>query len=201
MHQLALELNAVLDNHIIGRSLSGMGRRLYFPRGIVAQSGEASAKAHRHNATVGLARAGGEPIMLPTMKEAIPSISPGDAVAYSTTAGAPQLRDLWATRLRRLNPTLPDIRTSRPVVVLGLTNGLFQVASLFVNPGDVVVLPDLFWGNYRLLFRERFGAEIVTYPLFAAEGSGFNVSGLEELLSQVTGKALVVLNFPNNPTG
>ncbi len=200
MHELALELNAVLDNHIIGRSLSGMGRRLYFPKGIVAQSGEAAARAHRHNATVGLARSGGEPMMLPSMKAALPAIAPGDAVAYSTTAGSAQLRDLWDTRLRRLNPRLTNLEISKPVVVPGLTNGLFQVASLFVNPGDGVVLPDLFWGNYRLLFQERFGAEIVTYPLFAGT-SGFNVTGLENALAHISGKALVLLNFPNNPTG
>jgi hypothetical protein len=41
MNPLAEELNSILDRGVSGRLLSPMGRRLYFPKGIIAQSAEA----------------------------------------------------------------------------------------------------------------------------------------------------------------
>lgn len=199
MHSLALGLNALLDNHIMGRALSIVGRRMYFPKGIVAQSAEAGERAHRFNATVGLARSGKQPLVLPSMQRMLDPLPPADTVAYSGTAGVARLRDSWGAALRRKNPSLGQTPTSRPVVVPGLTNGLFQVGSLFLDPGDTVIIPDLFWGNYRLMLAERLGARIVTFPLFS--GGGFNTAGLEAALEAVPGKAMVLLNFPNNPTG
>ena len=42
--------------------LSGLGRRLYFPKGILSQSAEANQKAHRFNATIGIATEGDGPM-------------------------------------------------------------------------------------------------------------------------------------------
>ena len=42
--------------------LSGLGRRLYFPKGILSQSAEAKQKAHRFDATIGIATEGGSPM-------------------------------------------------------------------------------------------------------------------------------------------
>jgi hypothetical protein len=39
--------------------LSALGRRLYFPKGILSQTAEAREKAHRFNATIGIATEGG----------------------------------------------------------------------------------------------------------------------------------------------
>ena len=61
-------------------------------------------------------------------------------------------------------------------------------------------MPDLFWGNYRLIFEHGCGAHLKTYPTF--EGDGFNVAGLKAALMEGgPGKRVVLLNFPNNPTG
>ena len=38
------------------RMLSDLGRKLYFPKGILTQSAEAKQKATRYNATIGEAR-------------------------------------------------------------------------------------------------------------------------------------------------
>ena len=46
--------------------LSALGRRLYYPKGILTQSAEARQKAHRSNATIGIATEGGEPMHLPS---------------------------------------------------------------------------------------------------------------------------------------
>lgn len=62
-----------------------------------------------------------------------------------------------------------------------------------------MILPDLFWGNYRLIFEIRRETELVTYPFFS-EAGGFNTEGLATSLKGLN-KAVVILNFPNNPTG
>ena len=64
MNELAKGLNEVLDTSIAGAFLSQVGRRMYFPKGIVAQSDEAKQKADRYNATVGLATSKGQPMHL-----------------------------------------------------------------------------------------------------------------------------------------
>ena len=199
MNQLAQELNAVLDGTVAGRLLSSLGREMFFPRGIVAQTAEANQRAKRFNATVGMAFEEGDPIMLSGLRELVSGMSAREAVAYAPTPGVPELRKLWLEEMRRKNPSLGSAETTLPMVTGGLTNGLFQISELFVDRGDALVLPELFWGNYRLMIQVRRGAEIVDFPLFTPEG-GFNVDGLDAAIGDRK-KAMVLLNFPNNPTG
>ena len=199
MNPLAAELNETLAGTAAGRLLSETGRQMYFPRGIVAQTSEANQRAHRFNATVGMAFEGGEPIMLGPMRGQLSGMSPTDTVAYAPTPGLPELRTLWMEEIRRKNPSLGSTRTTLPMVTGGLTNGLFQISELFVDSGDALVMPDLFWGNYRLMAEVRRGAAIVPFPMFAG-GGRFNAEGLDRALEGQR-KAIVLLNFPNNPTG
>jgi aspartate/methionine/tyrosine aminotransferase len=199
MNPLAQELNSILDRTVAGRLLSRIGREMYFPKGIVAQTAEANAKASRFNATVGMAFAGGQPIMLPAIGRLVGELKPAEVVAYAPTPGVPELRDAWKSAMLRKNPGLAGAEISRPLVTAGLTNGLFQLAELFADPGDLVVVPDLYWGNYSLMFATRKSARIATFPLFDGHGA-FNVGGLAAAL-EGSRKALVILNFPNNPTG
>jgi aspartate/methionine/tyrosine aminotransferase len=63
-----------------------------------------------------------------------------------------------------------------------------------------MILPDLYWENYELIFSHAYGAKIQTYPTFS--GSGYNIEGLKAAIdAQPRGKKIVLLNFPNNPTG
>ncbi len=199
MNPLAIELNDILKGTAADRLLSDFGRRFYFPRGIAAQAAEARDLAQTYNATIGMACQDGGPMMPAAMEELLSSLSRSEAVEYAPNGGDAALRDLWQREIVRKNPTLEATGMSRPMVVAGLTNGIAQVADLFSDPGDRVIIPDLFWGNYRLIFQERHGADISTYPFFSADG-GFNTAGLGEALSGVA-KATVILNFPNNPTG
>ena len=64
MNELAVQLNAALEDSCAYPFLSELGKRMYFPKGIVAQSDEAKEKAKRYNATVGLATSKGEPFYL-----------------------------------------------------------------------------------------------------------------------------------------
>lgn len=209
MNPLAQELNGQLTSTVIGRLLSNLGSAMYFPKGIVAQSAEAKEKAHRLNATIGMAYRDGKALELPLLKEMLPGLSEAEAVSYAPTSGVPALRQRWRQMQIQRNPNMANIEYSLPTVVAGLTSGIFQTAELFVNTGDRIIIPDMFWGNYKMVFTERRGAEIDSFPFFSEQG-GFNVNGFADQLvksadlsrnSEGRGKIIIVLNFPNNPTG
>jgi len=202
MNQLADELNALLSGTVADRLLSDMGRRMYFPKGILSQGAEASERAYRFNATIGMAYEHGQPMMLNALRKELPGLTPTEAVAYASTAGVQKLRSVWKDSLYKKNPSLAGKRISLPVVVPGLTAAVSYICDLFVEPGDTVIVPDLHWPNYRLIVEERKTAAGITYPLFS--GEGYNVEALLEGVRQAgqrRGKAIIILNFPNNPTG
>jgi len=203
MNSLAEDLNTILSGTIAAKLLSDLGARMYFPKGILSQSTEASEKAKRFNATIGMSFENGQPMILDGIRNQLPGLSPSEAVAYAPTSGVLALRKSWKEELTRKNPSLKGASFSLPLVVPGLTAGISFLSDLFLDPGDAVVLPDMFWPNYRLIMEERKGARLVNYPMFSREG-GFNIEGLEAALaseSRKSGKIVTILNFPNNPTG
>ena len=66
----------------------------------------------------------------------------------------------------RKNPSLKGKTFSNPVVTNALTHGLRVCAELFADKGDRVVVPDLYWDNYALIFGEACGAKIETFNTF-----------------------------------
>ena len=201
---LAQQLNQRLEQAApaVFAMLSPLGRRLYFPKGILSQTAEAKQKAKRFNATIGIATEGGGPMVLPSMHRHLVDVAPSDAYNYAPPAGRPTLRELWREKQIAENPSLRGKRFGLPIVTSALTHGLALVGDLFVGEGDRILLPDQLWGNYRLTYEVRLGAEIATYPFYA--GGGFNVDGFASALAeqaQGRDKLIVLLNFPNNPTG
>jgi len=91
------------------------------------------------------------------------------------------------------------VPTSLPLVTHGLTQGLSLVADLFGDPETEVILPDLAWENYELLFQMRAHCKLRHYPYF--HDGGFHVRGFAEALAATPGKAIVILGFPGNPSG
>jgi aspartate/methionine/tyrosine aminotransferase len=202
---LASELNAIIEDSCpaLFGTFSQLGKELYFPRGILTQTAEAREKAYRYDATIGIARSGGEAMHLDSVTGFISGLSPDQAVDYAPSTGNPKLRRAWLDEMLRKNPSLSGKEISMPVVTSGITHGLTIAGELFVDPGDVVILPDKFWGNYQMIYGVRRGAEIRTFPFFTDSG-GFNAEGMTTVLDGVLsekGKAVLVLNFPNNPTG
>lgn len=204
LHPLARELNERLEaaSPETFAMLSALGRRLYFPKGILSQSAEASARAHRMNATIGIATEGGEPMFLRSLASHLRELSPTEAFAYAPPAGQPALRERWKEKMLAENPSLRGKVFGLPIVTSAITHGLALVGDLFVDPGDRIVLPDKQWDNYALTFETRLGAELVTHPFYA--GGGFAVDAFTEALAAAAAgreKVLALLNFPNNPTG
>ena len=205
MNLLAKQLNETLqsENPHIFDMLSGIGKAIYFPKvGILSQSAEASAKAKKYNATIGIATEGGQPMHLKAIQDTLSAYEPKDIYPYAPPAGKPELRKIWREKMLQENPSLTGKSFGQPIVTNALTHGLSIVADLFADSGDAVIIPDKNWENYELTFSVRRGAEMIEYPLYN-ENNRFNSEGLrEKLLAQGDkGKAIVILNFPNNPTG
>ena len=204
MNEIAQDLNRQIQqkNPYIYELLSQLGRDLYFPKGILTQSAEAKQKAYRFNATIGIATEHDQPMFLPLIQKTLTNYDPKDLYPYAPIAGKPELRQLWREKMIKESPSLKDKPFSNPIVTSALTHGLSIIADLFVNENDPLILPDKLWGNYNLIFGVRRGANKITFP-FYTEGGAFNTLGMKEaLLSQKDhGKAILLLNFPNNPTG
>ncbi|MDY6795084.1 MAG: aminotransferase class I/II-fold pyridoxal phosphate-dependent enzyme [Actinomycetota bacterium] len=204
INPLAVELNETLRDKApsLYRSLSVLGKELYFPRGILSQTAEAKRSADRYNATIGIATSGEEPLHLPFLRKQLPYMEPSETFPYAPATGLPELRRLWKEHQLEVNPGLAGKGFSLPVVTSGLTHGLSICADLFCDAGNTLLLPDKIWGNYRLIFETRRGANIAQYPLFKPEGGMDTASFRLSLIGLDQGsKVLVLLNFPNNPTG
>jgi aspartate/methionine/tyrosine aminotransferase len=205
VNPLATALNRQLeeDNPVVLKMLSELGRQLYFPKGILSQSAEARQKAHRFNATIGIATEHDEPMCLDCIQKKLSAFAPKDLYSYAPPAGKPELRRLWREKMVRQNPSLRGKKFSEPIVTNALTHGLAIAADLFVDAGDHVVLSDMMWGNYHLTFGVRRGGQLHTYATFDENG-GYNIAALRRALRKTAdekGKAIVLLNFPNNPSG
>lgn len=201
INALAQELNETLKETTPGVLLSDVGTRLYFPKGIIAQSGEAKKLGKTANGTIGMTVIDGTPVMLPSVKKYIPDLSSRELVAYAPTAGNPDLRELWKQALIKKNPSLEGKSFSLPVVVPGLTAGISYLADLFLDETKPLVAADPSWDNYVLIANARRNAEFVQFPMFA-DGK-FNIPGLEKVLREQakSGSVRVLLNFPQNPSG
>ncbi|HDZ90577.1 MAG: aminotransferase class I/II-fold pyridoxal phosphate-dependent enzyme [Deltaproteobacteria bacterium] len=205
MNPIAQELNQIIrsGNEHIYEMLSEVGKNLFFPKGILSQSAEAREKAHRFNATIGMATEKGRTMHLPSVMAMLGEIRPEDALTYAPSFGILPLRETWQDELYRKNSSLKGKEVSLPVVTNAITHGLSVVSDMWVDPGDTIVLPDKMWGNYNLIFAVRRGARIVNYPLFDHKGR-FNLEEFQSCVSTHAGagrKIIPILNFPNNPTG
>jgi aspartate/methionine/tyrosine aminotransferase len=200
MNLLAEELNKDLQAGApqIFNMLSERGKAIYFPfKGILGQTAE--AKSSKINATIGTAfEDDGSALALECMESMVNLSS--DSFLYAPSFGLPKLREEWGKLLSVKNPGLKGKTFSLPVVTAALTHGLSIAGYMFLNTGDEVILPNLYWDNYELLFCEGFGAKLTFYNTFV--NGGFDVSAFSKALNAgKVGKKVVLLNFPNNPAG
>jgi aspartate/methionine/tyrosine aminotransferase len=208
LNPIAQELNAIIKsaNPYLLEMLSKTGKRLYFPKGILAQSAEAKQKADpKFNATIGIATENLRTMHLPEVMDFLngEKLRPAETLTYASSFGVPELRQAWKASLYDKNPSLKGKTISLPVVTTGITHGISAFSDLFLDPDDAVIFPDKMWGNNILIMSVRGDARISTYPLFTAQG-GFNVQAFADQVrkeAQNNSKVVVMLNFPNNPTG
>lgn len=205
MNPIAQELNQVIQagNPHLMEMLSDIGKELFFPKGILSQSAEAKEKAHKLNATIGIATEGDGIMCFDSVVDSINNISPRESLTYAPSFGIPVLRQTWQKSLFEKNKSLEGKSVSLPVVTCGITHGISIFSDVWLNPGDVVILPDMMWGNYNMIMALRKGARIRNYPIFNSSGQ-FNLEAFETVVQEEASKnkkITVLLNFPHNPTG
>lgn len=195
MNKLAKGLNSTLGS--AAEFLSQEGKRMYFPYGgILGQGGE--AKGCEINATIGMAfEEDGSPLVMKCFGEL--TRMDKKVFLYAGSFGLPALREAWSKLELKKNPSLKGVKFSNPVVTNALTHGIRVVAELFADKSDELVSPDLYWDNYELIFQEAVGAKVTHFNTF--KRGSFDAEAMKKALMRPGKKKILILNFPNNPTG
>lgn len=195
MNRLAKQLNETLG--AASSFLSASGKRMYFPYGGILGQG-AEARTCEINATIGMAfEEDGSPLVMDCFTK---NVGLGKkAFLYAGSFGLPKLREVWRAMEFKKNPSLKGKTFSNPVVTNALTHGLRVAAELFAGSGDELVIPDLYWDNYELIFKEAVGCRVRKFNTF--KDGAFDAGALRSALLAPGGKKILILNFPNNPTG
>jgi len=197
----AQEANDIIrkNNPAVYELLSKKGRAIYYPsKGILAQG--AAAKNKNINATIGTAyEDDASPMVLPGLANLM-NIDRKDVFPYAPSQGINPLRTKWQELIREKNPSLGKTLISLPVTACGVTNALSMTAYMFIDEEDEVILSDLYWENYDLVFGNAYGAEFEYFNFF--KDGIFDIESFHnKVCNGPTSKKIVLLNFPNNPSG
>ncbi len=200
LNSQATALNQILKTHnkTVYELLSKKGRAIYFPAmGILAQGNAARGK--EINATIGTAyEDDGKPMVLPSMAQVF-GVDSKDAFPYAPSQGIKPLRDKWSELIKAKNPSLGAQEISTPVVTCGVTNALSIIGYMFADENDEIILSDLYWENYDLVFDNAYSAKLKFFNLF--KNDKFDIDSFKKAVGGRVGKKILLLNFPNNPSG
>ena len=122
-----------------------------------------------------------------------------DAHGYQPTMGTPELRQAMAGFYKRWYDVDLDARTE-VLPLIGSKEGILHVTLAFVNPGDVVLVPNPGYPTYTSLSK-ILGASMVNYDLREDNGWQPDFDQLEEIVRQTSNIRLLWTNYPNMPTG
>ncbi|MFX0139352.1 MAG: aminotransferase class I/II-fold pyridoxal phosphate-dependent enzyme [Candidatus Hodarchaeota archaeon] len=201
-------------------AFSDIGKRVFLPEGIFYWSDRAKNDAELIG-TIGSAYGfekdfieGGESEWLPCYLKEIKeysSLSVKEIVPYASIGGLLELRKIWKKWIihKSRYSQKDEISISRlekylttPVITGGVTNGIFQSCTLFLNPNEYIIVPNKRWGNYDNIIRKFIGAKIKAFDFF--KRNEINIEGLKAVINEtakIQEKIVILLNFPNNPTG
>jgi aspartate/methionine/tyrosine aminotransferase len=203
------------------RAFSELGKRIFLPDGIFYWSGRAKKEADIIG-TIGSAFGyekdfvdGGSSDWLPCYLSEISeftNLNIKNIVPYASIGGLSETREIWKkwvikksqydeiqdkTLIQKLEKQI-----TTPIITAGVTNGIFQCSSLFLNPGEFIIAPNKRWGNYDNIIEKFIGAKIKPFTFF--KDQNINLESLENAINEIAGiqdKIVMILNFPNNPTG
>jgi aspartate/methionine/tyrosine aminotransferase len=212
----------ILKKTTLYKSFSELGKRIYFPEGIFYWSGRAKKEAE-FVGTIGAAYAfennfivnGSSewvPCYLEDIKDYFKNLEINDLIPYASVSGLQELRLAWKDWILKksnfeINSEKGKIEklsnfTSIPIITSGVTSAIFLSCALFLDPEEYIISPNKRWGNYDNIINKFLGAKIYPFEFFINEK--FNIKGLEKAILEVSKlqeKILIILGFPNNPTG
>ncbi len=119
-----------------------------------------------------------------------------DTHSYQSHRGIAELRRAWTEMYQRVYGVALD--PDREVLpLLGSKEGIFHLPLAFIDPGDVVIVPDPGYVTYSR-GAQLAGAEVYRMPLLPERGY---LPDFQAIPLEVVRRAkLVWLNYPNNPT-
>jgi len=201
-------------------TLSEIGKRIFLPDGIFYWSGRAKNEAELVG-TLGAAYGfekdfieGGSSDWLPCYLKEVENyskLSIKQIIPYTSIGGLLETRMIWKDWIieKSLYSEKEDSLLSRlkkyittPVITGGVTNGIFQACSMFLNPNEYIIVPNKRWGNYDNIIYKFIGAKTQSFEFF--KENKMNIKGLKtaiEKVAEIQEKIVILLNFPNNPTG
>jgi LL-diaminopimelate aminotransferase len=91
-----------------------------------------------------------------------------------------------------------ELNLNEAALSIGAKEGVFNLSLAFLNPGDVVLIPDPGYAAYSMGARFA-GGEVVYMPLLQQNNYLPDFSALPE--ATLRRARLMWLNYPNNPTG
>lgn len=116
--------------------------------------------------------------------------------SYTLHAGIAELRQAIAEKLRRENGLIADPETEI-LVTTGAQPALLMVFLSLVDPGDEVIIPSPYYGQFEQDL-VLVGGRLVPVPTY--EEDDFEVDP-QEIEKRITSKTKAILiNSPNNPT-
>lgn len=156
------------------------------------------------NATIGmLYDEKGKLFTFQSVDEVLKNLTAEEKYAYSSTQGNKEYHE--ALKRWIFKEYYDEITSNMKCSVIATPGGTGAIANTFanyLNPGDMVLLPDYMWGNYKQMAYECF-AEYTTYSMF--EENHFNLNSIRNKIEEVKIKQkriVLVINDPcHNPTG
>ena len=203
------------------KTFSDIGKRIFLPEGIFYWARRAKSEAELIG-TIGSAYGfekdfidGGSSDWMPCYLKEISEYSNlmiDEIVTYPSIGGLLETREIWKEWIlkksfydeEKENTKIKNLKKyiTTPIITNGVTNGIFQSCNLFLNPGEKIIMPNKRWGNYDNIICKFIGASIEFFEFF--EEQNLNLDGLNDAIYDVgttQDKILILLNFPNNPTG
>jgi len=116
---------------------------------------------------------------------------------YTSTNGIPQIREAIADFVEKKFGARVD-PSSNILMTVGGMEAIYLAATIIIEAGDKVLLPDPGWGVIRTIM-ERKGAIVEYYPLDPNGGWTIDHEAILERMDEKT--KMVVVNSPSNPTG
>ncbi|THG29346.1 pyridoxal phosphate-dependent aminotransferase [Naasia lichenicola] len=136
-----------------------------------------------------------QPMAQRLVQAAAASLNAG-RTGYTPKLGLDELRDAVARDIRESTGYAPD--AADVVITAGGTEAVSVALRAACAHGDLIVIPDPAWPNYRVV-AEHHGLRVMTYVQGTSGDGFFDIDAIG--LALTAGARLVIVNSPSNPVG